>query len=217
MKRDAPAAARNLEAIATVLATVLAGRSGHLLEIGSGTGQHAAGIAPRLPALAWWPTDPDPDQRASIDARVRETACPTLRQAGALDAARDWPLGAEAAPPTPLAAIFSANVIHISDWAVTEGILRNAGRHLAADGVLILYGPFARGGRPMAPSNADFDASLRSRNPAWGVRDLDAVEALAATSGLRLARTIEMPANNLINLFERDPASPGRAAEETTP
>lgn len=186
-----------------MLVPLLAGRRGDLLEVGSGTGEHAAALAPVLPGLRWWPTDPDPDQRASIDAHAADAMAPNLRPACALDAAADWPLGEPGVPPTPLAAIFSANVLHISPWAVTEGLLRNAARHLAAEGLLILYGPFALDGRHTGPGNADFDASLRQRNPAWGVRDLTVVAALAAAWGLVLTRSVPMPADNMINLFAR--------------
>ena len=230
MKRDAPAAGRNLEAIAEVLVPRLANRPGDLLEIGSGTGQHALGLSARLPELVWWPSDPDPDQRESIGAWRREGGS-NLRAPLALDAAgRIWPLGVIAEeraqrtvdilPPTAagpasavgnagepsadhcLDALFSANVIHIAPFEVCEGLLGGAGRHLLPGGLLFLYGPFRRNGAHTASSNADFDASLRARDPRWGVRDLEAVTALAVAQGLTLMEVVEMPANNLVVVFE---------------
>lgn len=217
MKRDAPAAGRNLEPIAAVLVPRLERRSGHLLEIGSGTGQHALGLTARLPELIWWPSDPDPEQRASIDAWRREGGG-NLRAPLALDAAAErWPLGpiaeergrravgtdTAAQGDRCLDALFCANVIHIAPFVVCEGLLAGAGRHLLPGGQLFLYGPFRRDGAHTAPSNADFDASLRARDPRWGVRDLEAVTTLAAGQGLRLAELVEMPANNLVVVLER--------------
>lgn len=220
MKRDAPAAGRNLEAIAAVLVPRLSGRAGDLLEIGSGTGQHALGLTARIPEIVWWPSDPDPDQRASIDALRREGG-DNLRAPLALDAAAGtWPLrsiaeerarragGAPVASAAPeanrcLDALFCANVIHIAPFTVCEGLLAGAGRHLLPGGLLFLYGPFRRDGAHTASSNADFDASLRARDTRWGVRDLEVVTTLAATQGLMLAELIEMPANNLVLVLAR--------------
>lgn len=217
MKRDAPAAGRNLEPIAAVLTPRLEGRPGDLLEVGSGTGQHALGLTARLPEITWWPSDPDPDQRASIDAWRREGGG-NLRPPLALDAAAaSWPLGviaeerarraggdrARADDHRCLDFVFCANVIHIAPFNVCEGLLAGAGRHLLPGGQLFLYGPFRRNGAHTAASNADFDASLRARDARWGVRDLEAVTTLAAAQGLGLAALIEMPANNLVVVLER--------------
>lgn len=197
LKRSAPAARRNLEPIRAQLSRLLEGRTGDLLELASGTGEHGAGIAPSLPGLDWHPTDPDPLQRASIDAHRRAGKIPNLRPARDLDAAADWPPDL----PAPLTAIFCANLIHISAPEVTEGIFRNAGRHLASAGLLILYGPFAHDGVLEGEGNLAFDAQLRARNPAWGIRDLADLAVLAERAGLEWVESIAMPANNEINVW----------------
>ncbi len=196
MKRHAPAAERNREPILAVLRRVLP-TAGLVLEIASGTGQHAAHFARHLPGLAWQPSDRDPDALASIEAWRREAGLANLRAPVALDVAR---------PPWPIAAadaVFAANLIHIAPWAACEGLLRGAGAVLPPGGRLVLYGPFMIGGRHTAPSNAAFDADLRARDPAWGVRDLDAVTALAAAQALAYVERVAMPANNLTVVFER--------------
>lgn len=204
MKRDAPAARRNLAPIADALDQLLDGVHGDLLEIGCGSGQHAIGLAPRHPALTWWPTDPDPDQRASTDAWRDEAMTPSLRSAQHLDAASEpWPLGGAGQPPARLAAIYSANVIHIAPIEVMHGLITGAGRHLDVDGRLLLYGPYKVAGRHHAPSNAAFDASLRERDARWGIRDLDEIDAVARAAGLERAQTLALPANNHLLCFER--------------
>ena len=204
MKRDAPAARRNLEPIAKTLDQLLDGLRGDLLENGCGSGQHATGLSPRHPALTWWPTDPDPDQRASTDAWRREAGAPGLRAAQALDAASDhWPLGGEGQPPARLAAIYSANVIHIAPAEVMQGLMAGAGRHLDVDGRLLLYGPFKIDGRHHAPSNAAFDAALRERDARWGIRGIDELDVLAHAVGLERTQMRALPANNHLLCFER--------------
>lgn len=196
-RRTAPAATRNREPILAVLRTLLPER-GLVLEIASGTGQHAAAFADALPGLTWQPSDPDPAALASI-AAWRETAgFPNLRQPIALDAASDaWPMDRADA-------VLCINMVHISPWGATEGLMRGAARILPAGGPLILYGPYRRAGVPTAPSNEAFDASLKARDPRWGLRDQETVEAEAARNGLRLDRLVEMPANNLVLVFRRD-------------
>jgi hypothetical protein len=194
MKRFAPATERNRAPIAAVLREVLPDR-GLLLEIASGTGEHAACLSPLFPRLRWQPSDPDPGALASIRAWREEAGAPNLLEPLHLDAsAEDWPV--EAAD-----AILCVNMVHISPWAATEGLMRGAGRLLPASAPLILYGPYRRSGVPTAPSNEAFDESLNSRNPDWGLRELEAVEAEAARHGLRLERVVEMPANNLSLVF----------------
>ncbi|MCA9659147.1 MAG: DUF938 domain-containing protein, partial [Myxococcales bacterium] len=191
-RRFAPAAARNREPIFAVLREHLPAE-GAVLEIGAGSGEHAAAFAPRLPALRWRPTDPDPSARASIDAWAAEVGAANIDAAIDLDAAGDtWPIGQD----EELAAILAINVVHISPWATAAGIFAGAGRHLEADGVLYLYGPYRIDGAHTAPSNAAFDASLRARDPRWGVRDLEALCALGEAAGLALAERVAMPANN---------------------
>lgn len=198
MKRDYPATGRNREPILEALRPVLP-QAGLVLEIASGSGQHAAYFAPALsPQLRWQPTDRDPELLPSISAWSDGLAnvLPPL----VLDVTEDpWPVARADA-------IFCANMIHIAPWAACEGLMRGAGRVLSPGGLLALYGPFMRGGEHTAPSNARFDSSLRARDPAWGVRDLDAVAACAGGQGLYLEAALEMPANNLTVLLRRAPA-----------
>jgi SAM-dependent methyltransferase len=175
--------------IRDVLRGLLAGGA-RVLEIASGTGEHAAFLAAELPDVVWQPSDADPAARASIEAWRAEAARPNLLAPIALDAASDaW-------PPVSADAIVCINMIHIAPWAACEGLFRGAARLLAPGGLLYLYGPFRFGGAFLAESNAVFDASLRGRDPAWGVRDLDDVTALAAASGFTREAVIDMPANN---------------------
>jgi hypothetical protein len=196
MKRVAPAAGRNREPIATLLREALPER-GTLVEIASGSGEHAVHFARLFPGLLWQPTDPDPDALASIRAWRSEAGLPNLLGPLALDAA------AEAWPVHSADAILCVNMVHISPWAATEGLMRGAGRMLAAGSPLVLYGPYRRAGVPTAPSNEAFDESLRARNPEWGLRDIEAVEGEAVRNCLRLERAVEMPANNLTVVFRR--------------
>ena len=202
-RMDAPAFHRNVEPLQEALRARLAERSGDVLEIGAGTGQHSVAFARAFPKLRWWPTDPAPRRRASVDAWAREAGLANLRPARPLDAAAsDWRLGGADAPPdSGLRLVLAVNVVHVAPWSVTEGLLSGAARHLAPDGFLVLYGPFARGGRHTAPSNEAFDASLRAQDPDWGVRDLDEVASAAEARGLRLDEVVEMPANNLVVWF----------------
>jgi hypothetical protein len=201
---DAAAYHRNLSPILAVLQRVLRDRSGHVLEIGSGTGQHVVGFAKALPTLTWWPTDPNPNHLKSIEAWRRHSGMANVAPPFALDVVDpDARLDGEGRPPEALAAIISMNVIHITPWSVCEGIMHIAGRRLVNGGFLGLYGPFKRGGEHTAPSNAAFDASLQLENRQWGVRDVEAVEEAGRSRGLHLSEVIEMPANNLTLVFER--------------
>ena len=196
MKRSSPATERNREPIAAVLREALPER-GTALEIASGTGEHAAYFAGCFPTLRWQPSDPDPNALASIRAWREEAGVDNLLEPLRLDAAAEtWPVAAADA-------ILCINMVHISPWAATEGLMRGAKRLLPEGGPLVLYGPFRRAGVTTAPSNEAFDQSLRARNPEWGLRDLEAVEAEALKRGLRLERVVEMPANNLTVVFRR--------------
>lgn len=187
---------RNRQPILASLRTTLP-EAGTLLEVAAGTGMHAAFMAPRLPHLTWQPTDADADALASIDAWRETVEAPNLRPALRLDVCdSEWPLDTAAA-------IFNANMVHISPWACTLGLLDGAARLLTADAPLVLYGPFRREGTPTAPSNERFDESLRARDPSWGLRQLEAVEASALERGFRLESVSEMPANNLTVVFRR--------------
>jgi hypothetical protein len=198
-RRYAPATERNRDAILAVLRGVLPA-SGTVLEIASGTGEHAVWFAQHLPALTFQPSDPDPELRASIAAWQERAKLPNLRPPIALDAsAGAWDLPREV--ERDLAAILCINMIHIAPWEAALGLLAGAARLLRADQVLYLYGAYKRGGRHTSPSNAAFDASLRAQDPAWGVRDLETVIEAATTAGLRLDRVVPMPANNLSVVF----------------
>jgi len=198
-RRDAPATRRNAAAILEVLRETLP-ETGTILEIGSGTGQHASAFAPALAPRLWLPSDPDPGQRASIAAWIADMDPPRPLPPRAIDAAApEWDVRAE----DNITAITSANVIHISPWSTSQGLIAGAGRILPPGGVLHFYGPFKRGGVHTTDSNAAFDASLRARDPAWGVRDLDDIKALAKTAGLILDRVIDMPSNNFSVVFKR--------------
>lgn len=192
----APAVARNREPILAVLRRVLP-ESGLVLELASGTGEHAAFFAAAFPHLDWQPSDPDPRARASIAAFRSAEGGTNLRPPLALDgAALSWPL-------ERAAAVVCINMIHIAPWAAAEGLMAGAARLLPAGGPLFLYGPFKEAGRHTAPSNEAFDADLRARDPRWGVRDLGEVVALAAAHGLRHEETVAMPANNRSVIFRR--------------
>lgn len=196
MRRFAPATERNREPIAAVLREVLPKR-GTLLEIASGTGEHAVYFASLFPNLFWQPTDPDPEALTSICAWRGEAGLGNLLEPLRLDAAEAlWPIASADA-------ILCVNMVHISPWVATEGLMRGAARTLANAGPLVLYGPYRRAAVPTAPSNEAFDESLRARNPEWGLRDLDSVEAEAERHGLLLERVVEMPANNLTIVFRR--------------
>jgi SAM-dependent methyltransferase len=196
MKRHAPATVRNRGPILDVLAHVLP-KSGLVLEIGSGTGEHAVFFAAALPGLTWQPSDADPDALPSIRAWAKDAGLANVSSPLLLDVHTDpWPVDR-------VDGVFSANMIHIAPWSAAQALLRGAGRHLVAGGILLLYGPFRVGGDHTAASNAAFDADLRARNPAWGVRDLEAVEALAAENQLDLQQRLAMPANNQTLVFHR--------------
>ena len=196
----APAVARNREPILAVLEQVLPSQ-GLLLELASGTGEHAAFCAPRMPGLTWQPSEVDPALRASIEAHRAAAACDNL------EAPLDLDVTAEVWPVERADVLFCANLIHIAPWAVAEGLMAGAGRLLPVGGLLILYGPYKREGRHTAPSNERFDAMLRAEDPSWGVRDLEAVSDLAAAQGLMLERIAEMPANNLTLVFRKEAAT----------
>ncbi len=196
LRQHAPAAERNREPILAVLERVLPA-TGTVLEIASGTGQHAIHFAAALPQLTWQPSDPGEDARASIAAWTAHSGLANVRAPLALDV-RDASWGLDAAD-----AIVCINMIHISPWESARAMTGGAGRLLKAGGVLFLYGPYRRGGAHTAPSNAAFDAQLRSRDPAWGVRDMEDVVALADAAGFDLDETVEMPANNFSLVFRK--------------
>ena len=202
---DAAAFHRNHQAIWAVLGKFLAGKSGDVVEAGSGTGQHVVTFARYSPDIIWWPSDTNGQHLRSIEAWRAQAALPNIRTALQIDLSDPaWcPELQDGSGPGPLLAVFCANVIHIAPWRVAEGLFGGAGRYLRADGRLFLYGPFKRDGKHTALSNAVFDTSLREHDADWGVRDIADVEKLAHGAGLVLTQTVEMPANNLILAFER--------------
>ncbi|MHB8271371.1 DUF938 domain-containing protein [Bradyrhizobium sp.] len=202
---DAPAFHRNHQSIWAVLEKFLKGKSGDVLEAGSGTGQHVTDFARQTPEITWWPSDLYDAHLKSINAWRAHARLPNIRAPLRIDLSDPAWCAAmhDGNGPGPLLAVFCANVIHIAPWRVAEGLFAGAARFLQADGRLFLYGPFKRDGKHTAPSNAVFDSSLRDNDPEWGVRDIADVKALAESVGLKLAEIAEMPANNLILAFER--------------
>ena len=192
MKLDYPATGRNRDAILDVLRTVIPERA-RVLEVASGSGQHAHWFAPRLDVAWWQPSDLEAAARQSVDAWCEELDM--VRPAIALDVVGDW-------PAVEVDLMLNVNMVHISPWRCTEGLMRGAAACVRPGGSLVLYGPYKRGGVHTAPSNARFDESLRSRNPEWGVRDLEAV--VAAAKGFSLTRVEAMPANNFTLVFVKE-------------
>ncbi|AFY47943.1 Protein of unknown function (DUF938) [Nostoc sp. PCC 7524] len=203
-RKYAPATQRNREPILEVLLQVLP-ENGTILEVASGTGEHAVFFAPRLSPRQWLPTDPNPELRASIAAWAEEFPCDHLYPPLELDASQPvWPLEEDTGcNHSPIVAIVNINMIHISPWSACLGLMAGAGRILPPGGILYLYGPFKQGGEHTAPSNAAFDESLRAQNPQWGVRNLEDVVAAASQQNLSLQTTYQMPANNLSVVFKR--------------
>jgi hypothetical protein len=197
LRRSSPATLRNREPIRIALATRLPPR-GLVLEIASGSGEHAVHFAAAFPDLAWQPTDVEETSLDSICSWRAEVALPNLRAPLFLDVEqRPWPVAAAAA-------IFCANMIHIAPWSAAEALFSGAAQVLSSGSTLVTYGPYRFHGSFTAPSNATFDESLRRRDPRWGVRDLDDVTRLAVEHGFSLEETVELPANNHLLQFRRE-------------
>jgi len=195
-RRHAPATLRNRDAIAAVLRDELPD-VGLVLEVASGSGEHVVHFAVTFPALDWQPSDPDPAALASIAALRGDANLPNLRAPLLIDAASaDWPIDAADA-------ILCINMVHISPWSATLGLLASGAQLLAPDAPLILYGPYVEDDVPTAPSNLAFDQSLKDRNPQWGLRTLTDVDRAAADVGLERTRRVAMPANNLMLVYRR--------------
>jgi len=195
-RRSAPAALRNREPIADVLAGWLPD-TGVVLEIASGSGEHALHFAKRFPNLEWQPSDVHPDALASIAAWRAAAGLANVRAPIAIDSATpDWPIG-------HADAVLSINMVHISPWASALGLIGGAARVLPAGGPLILYGPWLKDDVPTAQSNLAFDADLKQRDPRWGLRRVEDFAEAAAAEGLELVKTQQMPANNLMLLLRR--------------
>jgi SAM-dependent methyltransferase len=202
---DAAAFHRNHAPIWAVLEKFLEGKSGDVLEAGSGTGQHIVHFARQSPGITWWPSDFSEAHLKSISAWRAHAGLANIRPPLRIDLSDPaWCAGmTDGSGPQRLVAVFCANVIHIAPWRVAEGLFAGAGRYLKSSGLLFLYGPFKRDGRHTAVSNAVFDTSLRDNNPEWGVRDMADVEKLAAKNGLALREAVDMPANNMILVFAK--------------
>jgi hypothetical protein len=202
LRRHSPAAERNAAPILAELQRLLPPQ-GLMLEIASGTGQHAAHLSAGLPGWRWQPTDVDAASLPSIRAWCAEL--PQVRPPLQLDVLlQPWP----AELPGAVDAVFCANMIHIAPWACTAALMRGAAQRLAPQGLLITYGPYLEEGVPTAPSNLAFDADLRARNPAWGLRQLAEIAVEARAAGLQLHRRVAMPANNLLLAWRRIGVSP---------
>ncbi len=196
---QSPATARNRQPTLEVLQAALPERA-RVLEIASGSGEHAIHFAHAMPGWDWQPSDTSADALASIEAWRQHTRLDNVRAPIELDVTRDaWPAG-------PFDAVVAINLIHIAPWNVTEALMAGARHRLIPGGVLALYGPYMRDGQHTAPSNQAFDADLKARNPDWGVRDLADVSAKAAEHGLTPDGVTQMPANNLVVLFRAGPA-----------
>lgn len=196
MKRTAPATQRNRQPILEVLRPLLAPGS-LVVEVASGTGEHAAFFAAEMPDVVWQPSDREADSLASIEAHRAEAALGNLRAPVVLDVIRGgWPVARADA-------VVCINMIHIAPWAACEGLVRGAAGVLGAGGVLYLYGPYRIAGELPAPSNVAFDERLRAQNPAWGVRELEQVTALATAAGFVRKAVLPMPANNQSVVFQR--------------
>ena len=194
--RSAPAAARNREPILQVLRDILP-RPALVLEIASGTGEHAVWFSGALPELIWQPTDLDPDALSSIAARRDREGSSNLLPPLHLDAAADtWPVA-------QADAVIAINMVHIAPWSSTEGLIAGAARVLTPGGLLFLYGPFRERGEHTSAGNAAFDTDLRARDPSWGIRDLNEITVLAGQHGFKAPERIPMPANNLSVVFRR--------------
>ena len=199
-RQTAPSAARNRDPILNVLQRVLPQRA-RVLEVASGTGEHAVFFARAMPGVVWRPSDPDAEARASIAAWVEAEALPNVRAPAEVDVTAEfWSVEAEA----PFDALVAINMIHISPWEATLGLMAGAGRILRPGGLLYTYGPYMRGGRHTAPSNENFDEWLKERDERFGVRDVDEVERAANAQGLSLREIVDMPANNLSLVFLRN-------------
>jgi SAM-dependent methyltransferase len=200
-----PAAERNREPILQALRHLLPPR-GLALEIASGTGQHVAHFAAGLPGWVWQPSDAQPDAFESIEGWCAQAGGGRVNPPIQINVmASPWP-GSDSPFAQPFDAIFCANMLHISPWATCAALMQGAARYLAPAGLLLVYGPFLEAGQPTAPGNQDFDQSLRQRDPSWGIRQLDDVAQVANHVGLRMRQRLPMPANNLLLVFDREPA-----------
>ncbi|MBU1212448.1 MAG: DUF938 domain-containing protein [Alphaproteobacteria bacterium] len=199
---DAPSFHKNKDGLAAEIGRLLGDRSGDVLEIGSGTGQHAVTFAALLPQITFWPSDPVDDHLGSIDAWRRWSGLANVKPATHLDCLEPvWTLGNRELHPQSLEAAIAINVIHIAPWAVAEAMFAGAGKYLRPGGLMIFYGPYKKDGQHISQGNIDFDQALRSRNPAFGIRNLEDLVACGMRNGLQRHEVIEMAANNTLVVF----------------
>lgn len=201
-RQFAAATGRNREPILAVLERILPAE-GTILEIGSGTGEHAVYFTPRLPGRHWLPSDIAPDKRMSITAWINATPTDSILKPVSIDTTEHHWIVETVLPTPPIAAMVSINMIHIAPWRACLGLLAGAGRILQPGQILYLYGPFMRDGQYTAPTNESFDERLQVEDPEWGLRDLEDVVDAASSQGLDLVEVVEMPANNLSVIFRR--------------
>ncbi|XP_056609116.1 methyltransferase-like 26 [Triplophysa dalaica] len=201
---NAPAAERNKDPILSVLKSrVKSDRHGNALEISSGTGQHVVHFANALPNITWQPSEFDGHSLSSIEAYRQHYRLPNVKPAIYLDASQSWENWAGIQPES-CDLIVNINMMHISPLACTKGLFNGVGKILKPQGLLLIYGPYAVNGTISPQSNVDFDHSLRSRNPEWGLRDIGFLTSLSQDNGLRLEEIVDMPANNKCLLFRKD-------------
>ena len=206
--QHSPAAERNQGPILAQLLALLP-PTGTALEIASGTGQHAAHFAAALPDWTWQPTDLHDTHFGSITGWAAQAGARNVQAPRRLDVLHDrWPSEGPAFGTASFDLVYCANMLHIAPWACCAGLMQGAARHLAAGGHLVTYGPYLEDSEPTAPGNLAFDASLRAQNPAWGIRRLEDVVAVAATAGLQLAARHALPANNLLLVWAGAPRNP---------
>lgn len=200
-----PAFEKNHVVIRNVITQLLDSRTGNVIEIGSGTGQHVVEYARALPELTWWPSDLRPTHLKSIEAWREYSGQKNLMAPVLIDAAQsDWKLGHPIMlPENNITAIVASNLLHVAPWNVAEGLITAAGRYLYQDGFLAIYGAFSRGGRHVSENNAAFDVSLRERDPEFGVRDTVEIQKVATNNGLNLSQIIDMPSNNFMLVMTR--------------
>ncbi|MGI9373146.1 MAG: DUF938 domain-containing protein [Hyphomicrobiales bacterium] len=199
-----PAFERNHQPIVEALRARLNLDEGHVLELGSGPGQHISVLGKAFPELTFWPSDPYPAHRESVEKWSAHHGVSNVNAPFELDASEPWDLEGEGKPPSgALQAVLCINVLHVAPWHVAQGVLKGASDHLADDGALFLYGPYSVDGEHISDGNADFDAAIRTENADWGVRDTREMAEEAATHGLVIAEIVEMPSNNFILVAKR--------------
>ncbi len=201
---QSPAFERNHRPIIEALRSRLDLESGHVLELGSGPGQHISVMAKAFPKLTFWPSDPYPAHRESVEKWRAHHGVNNVMDPFALDASESWNLKGDHAPQSgDIQAVLCINVLHVAPWSVAQGVLKGSAAHLGREGALFLYGPYSVDGQHISEGNASFDAAIRAENDAWGVRDVGEISTEAETHGLVIAERVEMPSNNFILVVKK--------------